>query len=86
MTSKITFIPLAKSHFPFLLKWLQAPHVKAWWDSDFEWTEDSITKKYTYYLGDNKISAFIIECDETPIGYIQIYNAYEVLAQLNTSL
>jgi len=29
-----TFQPLAISHFPLLLQWLETPHVKAWWDQD----------------------------------------------------
>ncbi|NBO24779.1 MAG: aminoglycoside adenylyltransferase, partial [Chlamydiae bacterium] len=29
---KITFAPLAESHFSLLLKWLESPHVKKWWD------------------------------------------------------
>lgn len=40
----LTFIPLQERHFPFLLKWLEMPHVKAWWDKDVKWNIDLIKK------------------------------------------
>ena len=82
---KITFIPLAKSHFPLLLKWLKAPHVKAWWDQNVTYTLDLVHEKYSSYVkgyklvdGQQKpIQGFIIHNNQNPIGYIQIYNAYD---------
>ena len=82
---KITFIPLAKSHFPLLLKWLEAPHVKAWWDQDVTYTMDLVREKYSSYVkgyklvdGQQKpIQGFIIHHNQNPVGYIQIYNAYD---------
>ena len=80
----ITFIPLAEFHFPLLLKWLETPHVKAWWDRDISWTPALISEKYTNYVkgyvleaGITKaISAYIICVNTAPVGYIQIYNAH----------
>lgn len=77
----ITFTPLTESHFPLLLKWLQTPHVKAWWDPDIQWTATLIQEKYMTYVKGYKletavakqIKAYIICVDNTPIGYIQIY-------------
>lgn len=82
---KIEFKPLSIFDFPLLLKWLSAPHVKKWWDQDITWTKESITEKYSSYVkgyklenGEKKaISAFIIYLEDKPIGYIQIYNAYD---------
>lgn len=84
---KITFTPLAKPHFPLLLKWLEAPHVKAWWDTDVHYTPELIQEKYGSYVDGYKqigserkpIHAFIIYFDDAPIGYIQYYNAYDLL-------
>jgi RimJ/RimL family protein N-acetyltransferase len=81
----ITFKPLTKSNFPLLLKWLETPHVKAWWDEDIKWDIALIHKKYDSYVYGykfensirKKIQAYIIEYDNRPIGYIQIYNAYD---------
>jgi RimJ/RimL family protein N-acetyltransferase len=83
----ITFIPLTDSHFPLLLKWLEAPHVKAWWDRDVVWTPELIKEKYAPYVNGYKceagiekpIKAYIIHVDQEPIGYIQLYNAYDFL-------
>lgn len=82
---KITFVPLAESHFPLLLKWLEGRHVKAWWDQNRTYTLDLVHEKYSSYVkgyklvdGQQKpIQAFIIHNNRNPIGYIQIYNAYD---------
>ncbi len=84
---KITFIPLAESHFPLLLKWLETPHVKKWWDQDVTYTMDLVHKKYSSYIKGYKlvdgvpqpIQAFIIHNNQDPVGYIQIYNAHDFL-------
>lgn len=81
----ITFEPLAESHFPLLLQWLETPHVKAWYDQDIKWTKELIAEKYGPYVKGYKIQdgeakklqAFIICCDAKPVGYIQLYNFYE---------
>lgn len=78
-------MPLDQSHFSLLLTWLQAPHVKAWWDKDTAWTLELVQAKYGEYAKGFKtedgikknIRAFIICCDDEPIGYIQSYNAYD---------
>lgn len=81
----IHFTRLNEYYFPFLLKWLQAPHVKLWWDHDINWTIELIEKKYSNYVKGYKIEnkvmkpieAYIINKNHVPIGYIQIYNAYD---------
>jgi len=82
---KITFKLLCEDDFKLLLKWLEIPHVKAWWDRDIQWTPDLIREKYTDYVKGYKlengiakpISAHIIYVDNISIGYIQINNAYD---------
>ena len=84
ISMNISFKPLAVSDFPLLLKWLEAPHVKTWWDCDITYTEALVKEKYTSYAAGYKlengspkaINSFIIYIDLDPIGYIQIYNAY----------
>jgi hypothetical protein len=81
----ITFEPLAESHFPLLLKWLEAPHVKAWWDRDVTWTPELIREKFGSYVKGyklpkgvrKKIKAYMIVVKGEPIGYIQVYNPYD---------
>ncbi len=84
----INFSPLKEAHFPLLLKWLETPHVKEWWDQDVKWTEKLIREKYGSYVKEYKklklpdkvieqpMHAFIILFNDNPIGYIQYYNAY----------
>lgn len=82
---KIGFKDLSDTDFSLLFSWLQAPHVKKWWDQEVNYTLDLVKEKYSSYVkgykkvdGENKpIHAFIIHSDEHPIGYIQYYNAYD---------
>src|SRR3989344_6867671 len=81
----LNFVSLNQSHFPLLLKWLESPHVKAWWDQNTSWTPELIQEKYGDYVKGYKrengvlkrIDAFIISFKDQPIGYIQSYNAYD---------
>ncbi|MBS0236470.1 MAG: GNAT family N-acetyltransferase [Proteobacteria bacterium] len=81
----ITFTPLTTSHFPLLLKWLETPHVKAWWDQDISYTLAKVEEKYGSYTKEYKrvngvdkpIQAYLICADATPIGYAQSYNVYD---------
>ncbi len=52
---KITFIPLAKSHFSLLLKWLEASHVKAWWGQDVTYSMELVHEKYSSYVKGYKL-------------------------------
>jgi len=81
----ITFTKLQTHHLMLLLKWLETPHVKAWWDRDVVWTPKLIKEKYGTYIENYKIEdgirkpmhAYIIIVDGIEIGYIQYYNAYD---------
>lgn len=79
------FLPLKEEHLPWLLKWLETPHVKAWWDRDIAWTMDLIQQKYGCYIQGFKIvdgqkkplQAYIVYVNDTPVGYIQLYNTHD---------
>ena len=81
----ISFAPLEIKHLSLLLKWLEEPHVKSWWDPTTKWNEENVAQKYALYmqgysLVDGKripIKAYIIEMGGLPIGYIQYYNKYD---------
>ena len=83
----INFKPLSPLDFPLLLKWLETPHVKLWWDPEIKWTAELIQKKYNSYTQGYKLEkgkkkeifAFIIYSNDIPIGYIQAYNAHDFL-------
>ena len=84
-----TFEPIDESHFSLLLKWLESPFIKVWWDPEITWTHKLIEEKYgTYVKGYKKIilagkvierpiSAFIILLNSHKIGYIQYYDFYD---------
>jgi aminoglycoside 6'-N-acetyltransferase len=80
----ITFKPLEKSHFSLLLKWLESPHVKIFWDKDIQWTSALIEEKYGSYVEGYKVErglhkeihTSIIFLRNIPVGYIQLYNAH----------
>lgn len=82
---KITFAPLAESHFSLLLKWLESPHVKKWWDQDVTYTMDLVHEKFGKHIhgialsknSNHKTYAYVICLDEEMIGYIQAYNAHD---------
>lgn len=85
----IHFEPLQESHFPLLLKWLETPHVKAWWDQNIHWTPELIAKLYAHYVKGYKrltlpdrvvekpMHAYIIIYNDYAIGYIQYYNKHD---------
>jgi len=85
----ISFKPLCESDFPLMLKWLEAPHVKQWWDLDIVWTLELVQRKYSSYANGYKnlklndqiikkpIYAFIIFAGDVPIGYMQYYNSHD---------
>jgi len=82
---KITFTPLAESHFPLLLKWLETPHVKKWWDQDVTYALDLVQEKFGKHThgitlsknSNNKTYAYIICFNKEMIGYVQVYNAHD---------
>ena len=69
--SHLHFKPLAETDFPLLLKWLEEPHVKVWWDQGITWTPELVSKKYALK---RPVHAYIILIDDAPIGYIQFYD------------
>ncbi len=81
----IRFRSLAETDFPLLLKWLEEPHVKAWWDKEVHWTEERVRQKYTSYTKGYKldqdikkpIHAYLVLIDEVPMAYVQFYNAWD---------
>lgn len=91
---KIAFTPLAESHFPLLLKWLETPHVKKWWDQDVRYTIDLVKEKFGKHIhskpllksSDHKTYAYIMCSGEEMIGYIQSYNARDFAQENNVDL
>lgn len=79
----LSFASLQPEHFPLLLTWLEAPHVKNWWDQNLTYTTELVAEKFEDRTHDGsvietdteKVYGFIIVLNDLPIGYIQVYNA-----------
>lgn len=72
-SSALSFRTLHKEHFPLLLRWLTADHVKQWWGTDVSTIEHVIEKYSPRLLGDSLVRCFIVFQAEQPIAYIQAY-------------
>ncbi len=79
----VSFQPLVEKHCSLLLKWLEAPHVKAQWDQDITYDLSLVKEKFgrhihTHHPKDGVAGltyAYVIMINDLPIGYIQFYNA-----------
>jgi aminoglycoside 6'-N-acetyltransferase len=82
MTYQISFTCLKVNHLSRLLKWLNKPHVKEWWDQDVNWTSELVKEKFGSYVEGYKldheskkaIEAFVICVDGREVGYCQSYD------------
>ena len=74
---KISFKLLSEAHFTLLLKWLEAPQVKAWWDKDVQWTLALVKEKYADYENEQdelykRMEKKRLEIDKTIANFQQI--------------
>lgn len=82
---KITFKPINYNHYRLLYNWLNKKHVKEYWHSQTTLSFKTLKFKYRTYIRNFKLEtnikkpiyAYIIYANNTPIGYIQYYNAYD---------
>lgn len=68
------FRELTEADFPLMLRWLQTPHVKAWWDDG----DDTLEKVAEHYgpVDPGTGSYLLLDVSthtERPIGYFQYY-------------
>lgn len=71
----ITFIPLEEKHLTLLHQWFQIPHVKKWYARNETYSLEMIQEKYRPRIKDNKkIPNYIVNLNNQPVGYIQMYN------------
>lgn len=84
--------PLKHKHLTLLLRWLEQPHVKQWWDSDVSWNYEKIVQKYGNRINGidgktgNSIACFVIFYDEIPIGYVQYYEHADFEKELSDDI
>lgn len=69
----LKFVILSADHLPLVWKWLQEPHVAEFWKETEN--EQEFRDSHLAWLSENGVIAHVVYLDETPIGYIQHYNA-----------
>jgi RimJ/RimL family protein N-acetyltransferase len=69
----ITFRPLTRADFPLLCRWLNAPHVRAWWRGE-EPAPETVEREYGPQLdGADPSRCFVFHVRAVPVGMIQCY-------------
>jgi aminoglycoside 6'-N-acetyltransferase len=72
MRRSISFRPLCRDDFPMLQRWLQNPHIAAWWRERLDL--DGVRAKYGPRVdGIEPTHVFVIEYCNRPVGWIQWY-------------
>ena len=64
----VSFERLTLGDLPLLHAWLQAPHVRAFWD-DGERTLDAVEAHYL--APERKVPGFVFSVDDLPVGFLQ---------------
>lgn len=67
--ARIGFSPVGEKHYPLLLAWLNAPHVREWWgdpDEEIGFIREMVE-------GRDTTRPFVITLDGEPVGYIQVW-------------
>lgn len=73
MNKSVEFEPLRESHFNLLHKWLNKPHVQAYY-SLRAWTLEEVEEKFLPYVySERSIKGYIVASSNQPLGYIQSY-------------
>lgn len=75
-TENFSFKPLQKTDLNQLCRWFSKSHVKEWWNDNL--TDDEITAKYQERIANLIVHPFMVYSQETPIGFIQYYNANKI--------
>jgi aminoglycoside 6'-N-acetyltransferase len=70
---QIAFRLLQHDDLPLMVRWLNMPHVRQWWQHDPRTLEEAIEVYTPQIEGSDPTAAYIIMYDERPIGYIQAY-------------
>ncbi|GGK26874.1 acetyltransferase [Deinococcus malanensis] len=65
---RVTFEPLRPQHLQLLTRWLQAPHVRAFWD-DGERDEGAVQSHY--FEDRDRVPGFIFSEGGSPAGFLQ---------------
>ena len=65
------FRPVVAADLPMIGRWLERPHVAAWWDD-----EDDKLAEIRAAMAEPSTQPFVVELDGRPIGYLQSYDPH----------
>ena len=71
-----TFDPLTEGHLDTFRNWLRQDHVKRFWQEPEDPVE--FREKFLSKLSTRGVRSFIFSKDQTPVGYIQYYEASKI--------
>lgn len=71
-----TFEVFQKEHIPLMRRWLNADHVKPYWQE--KENDEELAQKYLNEFPKRNVFPFVIVLNGSPVGYIQYYNAYRI--------
>ncbi len=71
MPLDIAFVELCEEHLPLIERWLQLPHVKAYFDSGPVWSPSH--ERFILGRSTDWESSYIFTISGIPVGYIQSY-------------
>lgn len=70
----ISFRKLKTEDLPLMQKWLNEPHVHAWYDKDKENSLEEVTRRYDpKIVGKEPTDCYLVYYEDSPLGYIQDY-------------
>lgn len=74
----ISFKKLSVQDIPLIHKWLNTPHVHAWYEKDRENPYEVVEEEYEKYItGEDKMDGYIVFIEDQAIGYIQSYKIWD---------
>jgi RimJ/RimL family protein N-acetyltransferase len=69
---QLRFRPLSEADLPLLHRWLNAPHVRRWWDGTMSMNE--VVDKYRLRLEPgHHVRSYVALAPDVPIGFLQWY-------------
>lgn len=74
----LDFRPMRADDLDLLGGWLQAPHVRRWWDAGVDDPEEVRRRYAPRVAGDDPVTAWIIDIDGRAAGFAQAYRLADV--------
>ena len=74
----LSFKPLEENDIKLLAHWFKQSHIAEWWQEESLMTYEQLYEKYSKKITAADQSAYIVNLNDQPIGYIQSYSGGDV--------